>query len=140
MVPKVRNWLNIDKLAWSDENASPVANDSRTVQSMAEEADINNIVKAFGVTGQLPVSARIPSYGDFEGVDDYRTAIEAIREAENSFAQMPSGLRNQLNNDPQKFVEWCADERNLPEMRKLGLAIPQQNVVAPPAQVEPATT
>lgn len=97
---------------------------SRTVQSQKEEADINVIVKRFGITGQLPQGVKVPTFGDFMVVDDYRTAIEAVREAQKSFLKMPSEVRDRFHNDPQLFVEFCNDARNLDEMRKLGLAVP----------------
>lgn len=96
---------------------------SRAVQSQRDESDINTIVRNFGVTGQLPASVRVPTYGDFEGVDDYRSAIEAIRAAEASFMAMPGEVRARFGNDPQAFIEFCEDSSNLEEMRKLGLAI-----------------
>lgn len=46
---------------------------TRAVQSQKEDADINTIVRNFGITGKAPISARVPTYGDFEGVDDYQT-------------------------------------------------------------------
>lgn len=95
---------------------------SKTKQSFKEECDINTIVKRFGVTGVLPSSVRMPTYGDFTDVGDFREAMEAIRTANESFAEMPSEVRERFQNDPAKFVDFCSDEKNLPEARKLGLA------------------
>lgn len=122
--PKVRTTYNFNAKAWSNANGLACLDPSRTVQSQKDEADINVIVRNFGVTGKLPTGVRVPSYGDFSGVSDYREAIHAVREAEQAFLAMPSSLRNQLDNDPQRFLEWCADRGNLEEMRKLGLAPP----------------
>lgn len=121
----VRNYCTMDFQSNSDDNSTSFSGASMTVQSQKEEADINTIVKNFGVTGQLPTNVRVPTYGDFTGVDDYRTALEAIREAEASFMAMPADIRAKFENDPQQFLEFCEDERNLPEMRKLGLAVPE---------------
>lgn len=120
----IRAYYNYDYKAASDAVALRDFGPGKTIQSQKEEADINTIVKNFGVTGQLPSNVRVPSYGDFMVVDDYRTAIEAIRSAEASFLAMPAEFRARLENDPQKFVEFCMDTRNLDEMRKLGLAVP----------------
>lgn len=95
---------------------------SLAVQSQKDEADINTIVRNFGITGKLPQGVRIPEYGDFDGVSDYRDAIERVREAEDNFMKLPAELRDRLNHDPARFVEYCADKANLEEMRKLGLA------------------
>lgn len=100
--------------------------ESRAVQSQKEEADINTIVKRFGLTGQLPQSVRVPTYGDFgDEVFDYTSAMLAIRRADESFMAMPADVRARFQNDPQQFVEFCSDEKNLDEMRKLGLAVPK---------------
>lgn len=118
----VKNWLNYDKRDLSLATGLACLDKSMAVQSQKDEADINTIVRNFGVTGRLPESIRVPSYGDFDGVSDYREAIEAVRAADESFGKLPSELRARLQNDPQKFLEYCADPGNIEEMRKLGLA------------------
>lgn len=120
----VRAYNHYDAKAASDASGISGFGPGKTIQSQKEEADINTIVRNFGVTGKLPQGVRIPTYGDFDGVSDYREALHAIRDAEKAFLQMPSDLRAKLGNDPQRFVEWCADKGNLEEMRKLGLAVP----------------
>lgn len=120
--PRSRVLGSFDVKAWSLMHGLACKDPSRAVQSQKDEADINTIVRNFGVTGKLPVSVRVPMYGDFDTVSDYREAIEAVRAAEESFLAMPSELRDRLGNDPQRFLEWCADKGNLEEMRKLGLA------------------
>lgn len=128
--PKVRTTFNFDPKAWSDANGLECTDPTRTIQSQAEEANINTIVRNFGVTGTLPVGVRVPTYGDFDGASDYREAVNAIKSAEESFLAVPASLRKQLDHDPGKFVEWCADPSNLEEMRKLGLAVPGEAPVA----------
>lgn len=123
MFPRVKTVSNINRKAWSDAHGLRCLDPSRTIQSQKDEADINVIVRNFGVTGKLPSAVRIPEYGDFDGISDYREAIEAIRLADEAFLAMPSELRLRLGNDPARFVEWCADSSNLEEMRKLGLAV-----------------
>lgn len=106
---------------------------SRTVQSEKDQADINVIVKNFGLTGKLPLVDRPPSYGDFEGVFDYQTARNLIRAADESFMGLSAEVRSRFSNDPAKFVEFCSDESNIEEMRKLGLAIAAPKVDTPVA-------
>lgn len=96
------------------------------VQSTKDEADINIIVRRFGVTGMLPQGVRVPQFSDFgDYVFDYRTAVEAIAMAEDSFMSMTAEVRSRFDNDPQKFLEFCGKPENLEEMRKLGLAVPK---------------
>lgn len=101
---------------------------SLTIQSDGEEADINNIVRKFGITGQMPQGLRVPTYGDFTEVGDYRSAQEALIAARDSFMQLPAHVRARFENDPQAFLEFCTEEQdgklvNIDEMRKLGLAV-----------------
>lgn len=114
---------------------------SRTVQEQAVEADINNIVAAFGVTKQLPYNGKIPLYGDYtEAVTDYRTAIDTVREADKAFMALPSEFRASLGNDPQKFLEYCADPSNLETIRTMGFAVaPPQSQAVPTPPPTPTT-
>lgn len=114
---------NYDRRKVSIETGLKCLEPSLTVQSQKEEADINTIVKNFGVTGVLPQGVRVPTYGDFDVVDDYQSALHAIKAADESFMLMPADVRERFGNDPQKFLEFCADSANLEEMRKLGLAV-----------------
>ena len=93
-------------------------------QQFKDDVDINVLLERFKVTGQLPQGVVLPSYGDFSGISDYRTAREAIRRAENSFMDLPANIRARFQNDPQAFLEFCTDEKNLPELREMGLANP----------------
>lgn len=129
--PQVRTTFNFDPKAWSNAHGLKCEDPSLAVQSQRDEADINNIVRNFGVTGKLPASIQLPTYGDFDTVNDYRSAIEAVRQAEAEFLKVPSSLREKLGNDPQRFLEFCANPANLEELRQLGLAIPAPVVSAP---------
>lgn len=92
-------------------------------QSSAEECDINVIVRRFGLTGQVPNQGiRLPTYQDFEDIFDFQTAMNAVRAAEQEFMKVPADIRSRFGNDPQQFVEFCSDEKNIDELRKLGLA------------------
>lgn len=133
----IRTGNNYDMNAISIETGLSGFEKSLTQQHQKDEADINMIVKRFGLTGQLPSNIRMPSYGDFTDVIDYQSAMNAVKAAEESFMAMPAYVRNRFNNDPAKFVEFCSDEKNKDEAIKLGL-VPQQKATeetppAPPA-------
>lgn len=114
--------------------------ESLAVQSEKDDADINTIVKRFGLTGGMPANPRVPSYGDFVGVDDFRSAMETVRNAQEAFMELPAEVRARFGNDPQTYMEFCTELApegglaNLEEMRKLGLAIPETVVVKPEPQ------
>lgn len=95
---------------------------SLAIQSQKDEADINKLVRDFGVTGRMPASTRLPTYGDFEGVDDYQSAVHAVREADAAFLAVPSSIRREFNNDPQAFIDFCSQPENLPKLQEWGLA------------------
>lgn len=122
--PRVRSVFNLDRSAWSKANGLLCADPSRAIQSQKDEADINTIVRNFGVTGRLPQSLRLPEFGDFNGVDDYQSAIEVIRAAEAEFGKVPSHIRARFDNDPGAFASFCVDPANLPQLREWGLANP----------------
>lgn len=109
----------------------------RTLQSQAEDADINVIMKRFANTGVLPQGHRVPTFGDFTGITDFREAMDLVREAERAFLRVPAELRRRLDHDPQKFIEFCEDPANLPELRKYGFAVPE--VPKPNPDDAPAT-
>lgn len=122
----------------SRENVVLCLDEHLTVQSDKEDADINTIVRRFGI-GQLPVvNERAPMFADFAEVFDYQSAQNAIIEANRAFMAMPAGVRERFGNDPQRFVEFCSETmqkdgktvlRNLEEMRKMGLAEPSKERV-----------
>lgn len=117
--PFVRTPYNYDKEKASKEGAL-VCGESMTHQSFKDECDINTILKRFGVTGQLP-EARMPQYVEYDGVTDYRTALDIVREAGQQFMKLPGEIRARFGNDPQALLEFCADRGNLEEARKMGL-------------------
>jgi len=109
----------------------------KTVQSGKDDADIRVIVKRWRKTGELPVvSRRVPLSGDFTEVSDFRTAVHAVMQAEAAFAGLSADVRKRFGNDPQNYLEFCSDPKNIPEMKKMGLAVPDPVVVeSPPTRV-----
>lgn len=95
---------------------------SRTVQSEKDNCDINVIMKRFGVTKQMPAVTRIPEYGDYSGVSDFHSAMTAVRVAEESFMELPASVREEFNNSPQKYLEFCSKPENQERMIELGIA------------------
>lgn len=122
MTPFLRTAYNYDMNEAGDETGLDCSVEpSMTKQSFAEEADINTIVRRFGLTGQLPENVRMPTYEDFTGVTDFKSAMDALALARESFEEMPAHVRERFDNDPHQFVEFCSDEKNRDEAVKLGL-------------------
>lgn len=117
----LRTPYNYDMNKAGDESGLHCKDDSRTKQSFAEEADINTIVRRFHISGELPTNVRMPTYADFGEVFDFQTAMNAIREAQESFMAMPAHVRARFHNDPAEFVDFCSNQANRAEAEKLGL-------------------
>lgn len=148
-VPFLRSPYNYDRNAAGDESgidclfdrATGEATPSLAQQSFAEEVDINTIVRRFGISGQLPQNVRAPTFGDFENIPNYHDAMNAIRQADESFNAMPAEVRYRFNNDPGRFVEFVSDENNRAEAIRLGLVVPPvvvEPVVPPVVPAAPA--
>lgn len=97
---------------------------SLTQQSFASEADINTIVDRFMKSGVLPTPSVMPQYIDFEGVFDYHSAMNVVRQADEAFMRLDARTRARFNNSPQLFLEFFADPANSEEAIRLGLALP----------------
>lgn len=108
--------------------------ESLTVQSDMEDADINVIVRRFGVTGEFIGGVRVPSYADYDEVFDFRSAQQALLDARDSFMELPAQVRARFNNDPQSFLEFVVDPANVDEAVALGLAVvkPERNMPPEP--------
>lgn len=104
---------------------------SLTVQDQAEEADINTLVKRFGLTGEIPILERVPINADFVGLTDFKSAMDSIREAELAFGSLPADIRKKFNHDPGEFVAFCSDEKNRDEMVKMGFVEKPVDPAAP---------
>jgi len=118
---RVKNPITYDRDKNSDLAKLVFVNPSRTQQSFRDECDINNILRKFNVTGQLPIGSVQPQYGDFSGITDYQSALNAVMAAQDSFLQLPAKVRARFDNDPALFVEFASDEANKDELKALGL-------------------
>lgn len=110
--------------------------ESKAVQSQRDDADINTIVRRFGLTGEIPVDKRIPLDVDIDEVMDYKSALDFIIAADKSFMSLPAQVRSSFANNPAAFVEFAGDPQNLPQLREWGLApaaAPEPDPVSPPA-------
>lgn len=136
MEPFVRSEYNYDMFEASEESALRFKDVSLAKQSFAEEADINTIVRRFKISGELPTGVRMPEYGDFTSVVDFKSAMDSLAIANEAFDAMPAAVRARFHNDPHEFVEFVADARNIEEARKLGL-VPAAEVVKAAVLVAP---
>lgn len=132
-VPFVRNPYNYDTNSASDESGLLCPEDSMTQQSFKDEADINTIVRRFGLTGQLPQDLQMPVSGDFTGISDYHTAMNMVLAAQDEFLRVPPDVRARFQNDPAQLMAFLDDPANRAEAESLGLV-----TAAPAAPAAPA--
>ena len=117
----LRTQYNYDHNAASNASGLVCEEPTRAQQHHKDECDINVILERFGKTGQVPVNAISGTYGDFSGVHDYHTALNAIIASESEFAALPAQLRNRFDNEPSKLIEFLDNPQNKAEAEKLGL-------------------
>jgi phage internal scaffolding protein len=141
----LRTQYNYDHNAASNASGLVCEEPTRAQQHHKDECDINVILERFGKTGQVPVNAISGTYGDFSGVHDYHTAMNALIASESEFAALPAQIRNRFQNDPANLIEFLDDPKNKAEAESLGLlnisptanetaAIAAQNVVTEPSE------
>lgn len=140
---RVKNPVTYDRDQNSSDSAFIFSRPSRTKQSFRDECDINHILRQFNVIGQLPAASVQPQYGDFSGITDYQSALNAVIAAQDSFLALPAKIRAKFQNDPALFVEFASDEANKDEMKALGLLREEAAIAAvtspsEPVQGEPA--
>jgi len=95
---------------------------SMTKQSESDACDINQIMAKFQVTGLIDHGNRYEgSYEDATSIT-YHEAMNLVIAAQEMFDDLPSATRARFSNDPAAFLDFVQDEKNKPEMIKLGLA------------------
>lgn len=92
-----------------------------TSQEFKNECDINQIMARFRVSGVVPGTARVGTYGDFSAVEDFQQAQAVIERARDQFEGLSADVRARFRNDPVEFLRFVSDSGNLEEAFKLGL-------------------
>lgn len=101
------------------------SDESLTQQHHRDDSDPNHIVAKFIRTGDPSLlTVKSPQFGDFSGVGDYQTALNAVLAADEAFGQLDAKIRARFNNDPQTLMEFMASEENYDEAVRLGLIEP----------------
>lgn len=108
---------------------------TRTQQHQEQEANINTIVRNFGLTGQLPQIPLPPPLEEFADIFDFQSAMNTMAAAKHSFQQLPADVRDAFKNDPHNFVgtvdsmlaeqDPARRENNLGILRAMGLMVPE---------------
>lgn len=115
---------------------------SLTRQEFKEECDLSLLLKRFARTPEglaalqnaqgFVANAR---FEDVSNIPDYRTALDQVNLANESFMSLPAVVRRRFDNDPANFLDFVSNPANLDECRALGLAKPKE--VVPTSVVPP---
>lgn len=134
----VLNPFSIDSDSHSNIGAIECLDPSLTVQADVAQADINNIVKQFGITHQLPYGMSVPEFADYSDVpNDFHAAMNFIRDTDQVFMSMPAEHRARFENDPGQFLDFVNNPDNYDEAVKLGFVV-DTRPAAPAADDVPA--
>lgn len=118
----VRGYLNYDVDAASEAVVVDCSVEpSKTQQQFAEDADINTIVRRFGLTGQLPETLYMPQSGDFVDAKSFEESMALLVKAREEFMTLPGDVRYRFANDPGRLIEFLDNPENRDEALKLGL-------------------
>lgn len=93
-----------------------------TQQNTREQTDINYIVATFARSGIMPQPTRLPTYGDFTGVSDFREAMQLVQEATDAFNSLPADARAYFDNDPANLLDYIENSPDPQILADLGLA------------------
>ena len=137
IAPFLRTPYNYDTFAASNESGLHCEDATLAQQQFKDECDINNIMEKFGMTGLIPQSPLTANYGDFSGINDYHTALNAIIAAEEQFDALPANIRSRFENDPANLIDFMENPDNRNEAEKMGLIVPK-NEVSDPVKTEEA--
>ncbi len=130
-IPFLRTPYNYDRDVASNDSGLECLDPTMAQQQFREECDINTIMERFGRTGELIAPVRMPQYGDFDGVNDYHSAMNAIVEAQTAFESLPAKVRARFSNDPAEFLEFVYNDENRDEAVRLGLVEAVTQALAP---------
>lgn len=119
---------------WQDENNEP----SLTRQEFTKETDINRIVDKFTRTGRMPYDPdRLGIYIDASELPDFKSQLEFVTHAKESFNNLDPQIRKRFENSPQKLLDFLKDPSNKEEGQRLGLFKPDPVVEPAPEPVDP---
>lgn len=138
--PFQRTPYNYDTDKASNEHGLECKDPSLAQQQFKDSSDINVLFAKYLETGEIPQITNTLSYTNFEGPFNFQTAMNAVRAAQEEFAQLPARIKNRFDNDPQKLLDFLDDERNKDEAIFLELVSKPAAPAPTPPLAQPAPT
>lgn len=113
---------------------------SLTQQEFKDQCDISKVMSQYQCTGVVVNVRDNPGYyGDFTGIDDYRSAMESIEDARIAFAELPANIRARFGHEPSELLRFLGDENNREEAIKLGFIQSGQGLTTESEGTKPGT-
>lgn len=134
--PFIRTQYNMDAKHNSDYTGITFLDKSLTQQQFKDMADINIIFGKYLETNEIPQVEGM-AYGDFTGIFDFQSAMNAVRKAQESFQELPARIKNRFDNDPQKMLAFLNDPENREEAEFLKIVQPKETIDGPTSQSLP---
>lgn len=128
-----------DPIEWTNQTALECKDPTLTQQHFKDECDINILYARYLETNEMPQVLDGLSYGNFEGIFDFQTAMNSVRQAQGMFDQLPARIKNRFDNDPGKLLNFLNDQDNRDEAIFLGLLQKPTDQI-PPREDLPTTT
>jgi len=118
----LRSPYNYDPSLVSEQTGLSCPEPTLAQQQFKDDGDPNVIMRLFAQTGDVGLlQVRNPEYGDFTGISDYHTALNAVVAAQDSFNSLPASVRSRFENDPGRLIDFLSDPSNSDEAVALGL-------------------
>lgn len=96
--------------------------ESLTQQHHVEQVKVQNIIKQYDNTGILAhVAQGVAHYGDYSQINEYKTSMDFVNSANESFMALPSHIREKFSNNAGEFFEFATNPKNEKEMVEMGL-------------------
>ena len=110
----------------SERVVHPRGTETRTKREFGPEAEINNLMRRYLQTGELPIPNTDPVYG-FANADDYLAQQQKLSDFRTMFELLPSEIREQCEGRPERLLDWLDDDRNADRALQLGLMTPDEH-------------
>lgn len=112
---------------------------SLTKQYFKDECDINNVIKRFTETGQIPVQNNLdPQYGDAPDFD-LKTALDLVKNAHREFDELSPQNKQLFDNDSQNYLNFLQEYSESPEIFSEPLKS-ESDILLPETQNKPSKT
>lgn len=95
---------------------------SLTKQADLASSDVNTIMAQYEKTGMLShVNQYQGNYINLGDAKSYHDNMNDVLAAQTAFASLPADIRARFGNDPAAFLDFVSDQKNKPELIKMGL-------------------